>query len=125
MTNTALLERAALGSGSTSRTVGILRMHYSNEVTTRMAWESLAVYRDFDRTVGGPSGYVQTGYLLIAGEKDRRAMEENVAMQKGLGVNTETVTPEDVARTSPALSMSGEEACAYEPESPGTPTTTR
>lgn len=32
-----LFEREALASGSTSRSQAILRMHYSNEVTARMA----------------------------------------------------------------------------------------
>ena len=32
-----LFERETLASGSTSRSQAILRMHYSNEVTARMA----------------------------------------------------------------------------------------
>ena len=50
VTNTVLLERDVLASGSTSRSQAILRMHYSNEVTTRLAWDSLAIFRDFDET---------------------------------------------------------------------------
>ena len=52
MTDTVLVEQAGLGSGSTGRSQAILRMHYSNEVTTRLAWESLRVFRDFDEIVG-------------------------------------------------------------------------
>ena len=37
MTDTLLLEKDVLASGSTSRSQAILRMHYSNEVTTRLA----------------------------------------------------------------------------------------
>ena len=37
MRYTVLLERDTLGSGSTGRSQGILRMRYSNEVTTRMS----------------------------------------------------------------------------------------
>ena len=47
VTDTVLLERDVLGSGSTGRSQAILRMHYSNEVTTRLAWDSLAIFRDF------------------------------------------------------------------------------
>ena len=70
VTNTVLLEKDVLASGSTGRSQAILRMHYSNEVTTRMAWESLRVFKEFDEIVGGPSGYTPTGYFLIVGDED-------------------------------------------------------
>ena len=83
MTDTLLLEQNVLASGSTGKTQGILRMHYSNEVTTRMAWESLRLFREFQELTGGPSGYTRTGYLLIAGQGDRAALEKNVALGRG------------------------------------------
>ncbi len=117
MARTMLLERDVLGSGSTGRSQGILRMHYSNEVTSRMAWESLQVFKDFDQAVGGASGYVRAGYVLIAEEAERHALEENVAMQKRLGISTGLVSPQDMKEIAPAISISDDEACAYEPES--------
>ena len=36
MVDTLLVEQDALGSGSTSRSQAILRMHYSNEVTSSL-----------------------------------------------------------------------------------------
>ena len=117
MTGTVLVEKDVPASGSTGRSQAILRMHYSNEVTTRMAWESLKVLRDFEQTIGSPSGYVRTGYLLIVGREDRRALEENVAMQRDAGVNTGVVSEEDVREIAPVLSVRGDEAFAYEPES--------
>ena len=117
MTDTVLLEKDVLASGSTSRSQAILRMHYSNEVTTRMAWESLRLYRDFEELTGGPSGYVRTGYFLIVDHGDRRALEENVAMQQGVGVETGVVSVEDVREIAPMLSVDGDEGLAYEPQS--------
>jgi sarcosine oxidase subunit beta len=114
---TVLVEQDVLGSGSTGRSQAILRMHYSNEVTTRMAWESLAVFKGFHQAVGSPSGYVQTGYALIAGEGDRAPMEENVAMQRGAGVRTSVVSREEMKELAPALLIRPEETCAYEPDS--------
>ena len=96
VTDIVLLEQNALASGMTSRTQGILRMHYSNEVTTRMAWESLQVFKDFDEITGGPSGYTPTGYVLIADEANRRALEKNVALGRELGVNMEVLSGEDI-----------------------------
>ena len=117
VTDAVLLEQSALASGATGRSQGILRMHYSNEVTTRMAWESLKVFKAFDETVGGPSGYVPTGYLLIVSGKDRRALERNVAMQRRAGVRTDIVAPDSLSGVAPMLSFTPDELCAFEPDS--------
>jgi sarcosine oxidase subunit beta len=117
LTNTILLEKNVLASGSTSRSQAILRMHYSNEVTTRMAWESLKVFKDFEQLTGIPSGYTRTGYFLIVESKDGRALRENVAMQRRVGVITEVVSVEDVREIAPVMSANEDEAFAYEPES--------
>ena len=117
VTNTVLLEKATLASGSTDRSQAILRMHYSNEVTTRMAWQSLKVFQDFEEMTGTPSGYTRTGFLLIVGQEDRRALEENVAMQKGVGVETDVVSVEDVGEIAPMLAVAEDEVFAYEPRS--------
>ena len=117
LTDTVLLEKDVLASGSTSRSQAILRMHYSNEVTTRMAWESLRLYREFEELTGGPSGYVRTGYFLIVDESDRQALEENVAMQRWVGVETDAISVEDVREIAPMLTVEGNESFAYEPQS--------
>ena len=117
MTDTVLLEKDVLASGSTSRSQAILRMHYSNEVTARMAWESLKVFREFEEIIGSPSGYTRTGYFLIVESEDRHALERNVAMQKGVGIDTSVVSAEDVMEIAPALAVQMDEAFAYEPDS--------
>ena len=116
-TDVVLLERDVLASGSTGRSQAMLRMHYSNEVTTRLAWESLRVFRDFDRMVGGTSGYARTGYLLIVGPGDRHALEENVAMQRRVGVDTSVVDLDDLRTIAPMCVFEDGEVVAYEPQS--------
>lgn len=117
LTDTVLLERDVLGSGSTGRSQAILRMHYSNEVTTRMAWDSLSIFRDFHEITGMTSGYTRTGYFVIVGPEDRAAMLENVAMQRAAGVDTSIVTAEDVQEIAPMVRTEDGESFAYEPES--------
>ena len=117
MPRSVLLEKDALSSGATSRSQGILRMHYSNEVTSRLAWESLKVFRHFEQLVGGSSGYVKAGYLLIVGPKDRGAMEENVRAQRELDIRTDVLSTDRLRDVSPAVAVLEDEACAYEPES--------
>ena len=74
MTGTVLLERDLLGSGSTGRSSGAVRMHYSTPVHARMARLSLDIFQNFQEIVGGPegdgAGFLKTGYLVFAGEAD-------------------------------------------------------
>ncbi|MDP6715357.1 MAG: FAD-binding oxidoreductase [SAR202 cluster bacterium] len=117
VTNTVLLEKDVLASGSTSKSQAILRMHYSNEVTTDLAWKSLELFKNFEDMTGIPSGYTKTGYFMIVDQDDRAALEENVALHKRVGVDTDIVTVEDVRDIAPMLSTSDNEAYAYEPQS--------
>lgn len=114
LTDTLLLERETLGSGSTGKSQGILRMHYSNEVTTKLAHQSLRIFKDFDEIVGSPSGYVRTGYLLIGSSDQRDAMERNLRLQRKIGVETKLISSEEVPET---INIDHDEICAYESES--------
>ena len=117
LTNTLLLERDVLASGSTSKSQAILRMHYSNEVTSSLAWQSLEIFKNFEELTGTPSGYTRTGYFLIVGREDREAMYENVAMHQRLGIASEIVSIEDMRELAPMLAVEGDESFAYESES--------
>ena len=115
--NTVLLERDVLGSGSTGRSQAICRMHYSNAVTTELAWQSLQVFADFDARVGGTSGFVNTGYLVVVNEADEAGLERNVAMQQELGVPTSVVSQDDLAQVAPMVTLYDDERAAWEPNS--------
>ena len=115
--NTVLLERDVLGSGSTGRSQAICRMHYSNAVTTELAWQSLQVFADFDARVGGTSGFVNTGYLVVVNEADESGLERNVAMQQELGVPTSVVSQDDLAQVAPMVTLYDDERAAWEPNS--------
>ncbi len=117
VTDTVLLERDVLGSGSTGRSQAICRMHYSNRITTQLAWQSLQVFADFDARVGGASGFVNTGYLVVVNEADEGGLQRNVAMQQELGVPTSVVSRDDLARLAPSVVLYDDERAAWEPES--------
>lgn len=117
ITNTVLLEKDILNAGSTGRSQSICRMHYSNPVTATMAWESLKVFTNFEDVVGGPSGFTETGYLVVVKEEDRPGLERNCAMQVGLGIDTMVVTAADLADIAPMVSVTEDEAMGWEPQS--------
>ncbi len=117
ITNTVLLEKDILNGGSTGRSQSICRMHYSNPVTATMAWESLGVFTHFEEIIGGPSGFTETGYLVVVNEQDRPGLEHNVAMQYALGIDTMTVTAADLSDIAPMVSVAEGEVMAWEPQS--------
>lgn len=117
VTGSVLLEMNSLASGSTDKSQAILRTHYSNEVTARMAWESLRWFRDFEEIVGSPVGFTCTGYVIIVSDEDRQSLEQNVAMMRGIGVDTQIVSPREVKNIAPMFTVREDEAFAYEPQS--------
>ena len=117
VTNTVLLERDVIASGSTGRSQAICRMHYSNPVTTELAWQSLQIFADFDARVGGTSGFVNTGYLVVVNEADEGGLERNVAMHQELGVPSSVVSRDDLARLAPMVTLYDDERAAWEPQS--------
>ena len=78
---------------STGQSSAILRTHYSNELTTRMARFGLDFFRDFEQHTGDVCGFHQTGFLMIASASDRAGIEHNVALQQSLGVNSDILGP--------------------------------
>ena len=63
---------------------GAIRMHYSTEVNARLAWESLHVFRNWRDTIGGDGdpGFVETGYMVIAPDREADGFRHNIAMQR-------------------------------------------
>jgi len=112
-----VLEKAYIGSGSTGESSAIIRQHYSNELTARMAKYSLGVFQNFADVVGGESGFTRTGFVALVNAKDHAGLERNVAFQQELGIRTELLAPEALAEIMPGLQLTDLLAAAYEPES--------
>src|SRR5262249_6683300 len=110
------LEKGALASGPTGRSTAIVRQHYSNEVTARMALESLRVFQQWEDRIGGTCGFVQTGFLVGVREGERRSLEGNVALQRGGGIDVRLVGADGLRRLEPQLFTEDLVAAAYEPE---------
>ncbi len=113
----ALIEKDFIAAGPTGRSSAIIRQHYSNEVTARMALRSLRIFQNFDDVVGGDPDFHQTGFLLAARPEDVEQLKANVALQQSVGINTRLVSPEEAKELEPHLSIEGIAAAAYEPES--------
>jgi len=111
-----LLERQALGNGTTGRSGAIVRQHYSNDFTIRMARESLRVFAHFADVVGGDCGFVKTGMLVVVDEAGTSALRASVALQQGQGVDTRLIGPEEIGTVAPGYSGAGAALACYESE---------
>lgn len=111
-----LLERRFIAAGGTGQTVGLVRQHYSNETTARMALRALQVWRDFDQVVGGDVGWVQTGALFIVGPHDLDGLRANIALQRDVGIRVEFLDAAAVQELVPYLNVDDIGGAAYEPD---------
>lgn len=107
-----------LAAGQTSRSTALIRTHYSTEILTRMALLSYRFFRDFGRELPGrTAGYVETGLLVGADETSVRALRQNSAMHKRLGIDTRLMEPGELAASGvePMLDAGAFSLFAYEP----------
>ena len=110
-----LLERQALCNGTTGRSGAIVRQHYSNDFTIRMARDCLSVFQHFDELIGGDCGFVTTGMIVMVNEQGAEALVANVKMQQEQGVDTQLIQPEEVSDAAQGYSGNGVALACYEP----------
>jgi len=111
-----VVEKGSIGAGGTGRSSAIIRQHYSNELTARMALHSLRVFQHFDDAVGGECGFRQTGWVALASPQDRAGLEANIAMQQSFGIQTGLLSVGELGEMVPGLDTGDLSAVAYEPE---------
>ena len=109
-----LLEREAICNGTTGRSGAIVRQHYSNDCTIRIAKESLTVFQHFNDLVGGDCGFVTTGMVVLTGESGADALRANVQMQQEQGINTRMIAAGELSDVAPEYSGEGVVAACYE-----------
>ena len=115
--NVLLLERQHLGAGATGKSGSLVRMHYTNEPESKLAFESLKIFRDFRNVVGGDCGFAPIGFLQIVPKGYEAALARNVARQQSLGIKTEVVAPGRLAELLPGSRTDDVGAAAWEPDS--------
>lgn len=111
----AVIEKGALASGATGKSSAIVRQHYSNELTARMARWGLDVFHDFGERVGGECGFVNCGFLILVPAKDAEGLAANVVLQQGVGIDTRILAPEEIREVLPGVDPSDLVAAAWEP----------
>jgi sarcosine oxidase, subunit beta len=101
-----ILEREShQGKGSTGKSMGGVRAQFSTPTSIQMSLYSIPFFRDFEQTMGHPSGYRAQGYLLLAtNERQMGYLRTNVGIQIAAGLKTVSlVTKDDIVRLVPQL----------------------
>ncbi len=110
-----LLERAAIGSGGTGKSSGVVRCHYGVRSLAAMAWHSLSVLERAAETLGADAGFHRTGYLVAVGPDNEASLRANVAMHQELGIEVELLGIGDALGLWPGANFDDVAAAAYEP----------
>lgn len=103
----ALVEKSEICGGSTQYSAAHVRQHYSNEVAIRLAVRGAGMFANAEEELGGPAGFVQHGYVLIAPPDQAQAIRDVVPVQQRFGVETEILTPEEVSHRWPEIDVEG------------------
>jgi sarcosine oxidase subunit beta len=99
-----LIERAQLGSGSTSRAAGGVRTQFSDVLNIEIAKRSMAAFRDFGRRPGWEIDLKQVGYLFVLNrDEDVAAFEASVALQNECGLDSRIVSVDEARALCPLL----------------------
>ena len=111
-----LLERQALCNGTTGRSGAIVRQHYSNDFTIRMAKDSLRIFQHFDELIGGDCGFLSTGMIVMIDEQGANSLQANVKLQQEQGVDTRLISAAEVSEAAQGYSGEGVALACYESE---------
>jgi len=112
-----LLEKEALGAGSTGKSAAFIRHHYSNRVTAELVHKSRPVFENFEEITGFPSDFRKTGYLVLVSAGDETAFRENIALHRRIGIAVEEIAPDEVKRIFPQVKTEDLITAGYERDS--------
>ncbi|MFF3342179.1 NAD(P)/FAD-dependent oxidoreductase [Streptomyces flavidovirens] len=115
---TVLLERGALGSGSSGTTAGVVRTYFpGNVLVSSVAARSMAAYHAFTERTGTGLGLKRIGFLVLFTEEHQvEDFRRTQAAQRAAGVDVELVTAAEAARLNPLLDERTILAAAWSPE---------
>ena len=117
MKNVVLLEQRQIAAGATGKSGSLVRMHYTNDIESRLALESLKVFQDFANVVGSDCGWSPVGFVQLVKHEHRDALHRNVARQQKLGIDTRVIDDRELRELLPGVIIDDVGGAAYEKSS--------
>lgn len=109
-----VLERDRPAAGGTGLSAAIIRQHYSTRLMARLAHAAVGIFSTAAACVGRDMGYRRAGYFFLVPPDQAETARSNVAMQTELGIRTEMLGLDRLARMAPWLNLDGVGDAAYE-----------
>ena len=115
MTDCVIVEASYLSSGATGRCGGGIRQQWSTEANTKLAIESVKLFAGLEEELDADIEFLQGGYLILAyTEEDERQFQKNVALQRGLGLDVDILSPVEInEHVVPELNVDGVRMATY------------
>ncbi len=107
VTDVVVLEREPFaGSGSTAKAAGGIRAQFSTPINVRISMLAVSQFERFEQEMESPPVFYPVGYLFLLSDPDRWAdFRAQVAMQRALGLEVETLSPQEVHARIPELEV--------------------
>ena len=111
-----VVDRAAVGSGMSSRSSALVRMHYTFAPEVDLAVRSDAMFAGWTDMTGRPAVVRRTGFVRIVAHNEAALLAANVAMQREHGANAEVIDGCELAKIAPGLWTDDIACAAWEPD---------
>ena len=109
ITNVAILEKGYLAGGNTARNTAIIRSNYLTPEGVHFYDESVRMYQDLSQELDYNILYSERGHLTLAHtDGAMRTSRWRAEVNKHLGVKSELIYPDEIARICPQLNLSSE-----------------
>lgn len=112
-----VLDKDHVGSGGSSRSSALVRMHYSFAPEVQLALVSLKMFQHWREIVGEAGEFRKTGFVRIVHPGETGRLKHNVAMQRSLGASVELIDRRQLQELEPDWAVDEVELAAYEPDS--------
>lgn len=101
-----LLEKNTIASGSTGKSVGVIRQEFSTESNIRITMESRRFLERFAEELETEIELRQPGYIFVATtEEDWQAFQSQVVLQRSLGLEVDLLSPAQIREIAPYLNL--------------------
>jgi len=115
-TDTVLVERSRVTSGSTFHSAGLVGQLRGSLSLTRMMMNSVDLYRTLGEEVGLETGWHEVGSLRLASSQERmEELSRQAGWAKTFGLPLELVSAQDAQKMFPPMSTEGVLGAAYLP----------
>ena len=115
-TDTVLVERSRVTSGSTFHSAGLVGQLRGSLSLTRMMMNSVDLYRKLGEEVGLETGWHEVGSLRLASSQERmEELSRQAGWAKTFGLPLELVSAQEAQKMFPPMSMDGVLGAAYLP----------